>query len=850
MPARDRAEALSKQGRADRVDKAANRQELDAEEPKTFTYEGHDPKTGMSLIRGTGSCCCPSTTTSSSGTPIPSNTTATGRSISTTSFRKGEVVMARETEGDTRIDRVPGTEELEIEEIDEQPRAGEPVEPMTDCEGCVGFAYVYRQYTGEINDDGTYEVETVRLQNDSRCFSPQNPNRPLEAQDLGCGKAPLGRCQWYEVTEDFEPPEGMFISGVKPGACNKSYALCCTEDCSPATVAGIPYDEWTLEVATESGTAAIDTDYCAGSFKADLLFPEAIATSLSPPIRYEYRGFTHTWDLPSGCTGATEHFTEEEVTSFSLTPGAGGGGLQSLTLTNTDGFLPVCQSGNDSFVRLFGVDYPSFSGTLYLFGADFVFPAAEDVIEIFDEIGSYERITVPASEMTYAPETIAAVQNRDYSSTGEIFFLYDGGAAQTPTRTNDTLSYAIFSARLQYGDQFYDAPAGKTITGFTTEEYSEAPDPNKNILFNPNDLVGNDDEFNPDDNVWLSGTEWETNTYTTFLIEYVRANPDPAFDYPNYVTGGDYYQFAGLASESGVFTLSTSGVCTAANTPGGSSGVFPGELNEAFHLFLTDGGSALYTQDVFDSYGRNLTQQVVRNRRRLRQDASIGQSRSYDGVSGLPPGSLGRANADNDGIGTILKVGVQCGVHISTDDPNQEPYVFGVGTEADPADPFWQTLESRVFPAIRFGERSCRITVNFNDGTSHEILIEDELCPATIQRIFNNIKVSSPDAGVLDDIRHTDDISGVQVRRDAGTYSVNLEYSCDGAPEPSGYTLTFQPQGDSFEFEGDCEPTNVTINQITDSTTVSVLDSSGSVSSGLAVPESVCYVCRSNTKIC
>ncbi len=290
----DKAKAASYRNTGDRLKKVENRQQLDAEEPATFIYEGHDPATGNSLIRKPGSCCCPPNNPASYNNGAiapPSGTTARGTPITTSSFSKGEVVMPREVEGgNVRIDKVPKFEEpQEIEEPQTQPRAGEIAPPESECEGCIGFAYVYPEYTGGVNDDGTYETEIVRIPDDKRCVDPNNPNRPLNPEDLGCVKPgePLGRCQWYELTENFEAPEGMFRTTTKTGADGKEFGLYCTEDCSPAEVEGVGYDAWSPENVSAKGNAVIGDEYCDGAATGELIWDDGRITSENPPIRIE-----------------------------------------------------------------------------------------------------------------------------------------------------------------------------------------------------------------------------------------------------------------------------------------------------------------------------------------------------------------------------------------------------------------------------------------------------------------------------------------------------------------------------------------------------------------------------------
>lgn len=337
MDAKNKAFRASLEQTEARTAKVVAEQKRQSKEIPLTTFEGIDAESGRAKQITNLDC---------GGEAI-----AVGEIISGGSFKMGSPVMARGTEGSTRLDgkssmalsldcgsggapspRIvndipdPDPDEEETENIEEGFRNQKSPPNCKAQEGrtvfgstrYVGKAKIYDVYTGKTkrDDNGFFYCET-----EERIDENSDEIEEFPKEDTGCvspeeaaGAAPLKRCQWFNATQIqalnfFGCPDGMTCTGFVEYPSGQYRILCCTLDDSPAPVQGIGA-EWRPENVAETGSAAVDVDYCS-SARASMTWGESgEAYSENPPISFSVSGETVT--ISDG-TGAIATVPLDEV---------------------------------------------------------------------------------------------------------------------------------------------------------------------------------------------------------------------------------------------------------------------------------------------------------------------------------------------------------------------------------------------------------------------------------------------------------------------------------------------------------------------------------------------------------
>jgi hypothetical protein len=229
MSAKDLAQSKKLESQAARVDKAIARNTEQQTELAPTIFEGHDPNTGTSKIRKIG------------GNPVIG-----GDRITHGTPQEGDLVLSRPTQGKTRVDKrsprhtsiecggtgapnprlrgtgIPGGQGDDplINDVIDNPPAKVPTGRFN--ERCVGFALVYEEYTGAVDEAGNFTTRTVTVPNSPQCTSKVKPFSPLSPNDNGCYRPSANvnnRCQWFDVATEADAiagtgtPEGMIYTG-------------------------------------------------------------------------------------------------------------------------------------------------------------------------------------------------------------------------------------------------------------------------------------------------------------------------------------------------------------------------------------------------------------------------------------------------------------------------------------------------------------------------------------------------------------------------------------------------------------------------------------------------------------
>ena len=317
MDAKNKAFQASLEQTEARTAKVVAEQKRQSKEIPLTTFEGIDAESGRAKQITNLDC---------GGEAI-----AVGEIISGGSFKMGSPVMARGTEGSTRLDgkssmalsldcgsggapspRIVNDipDEEETENIEEGFRNQKSPPNCKAQEGrtvfgstrYVGKAKIYDVYTGKTkrDDNGFFYCET-----EERIDENSDEIEEFPKEDTGCvspeeaaGAAPLKRCQWFNATQIqalnfFGCPDGMTCTGFVEYPSGQYRILCCTLDDSPAPVQGIGA-EWRPENVAETGSAAVDVDYCS-SARASMTWGESgEAYSENPPVSFSVSGETVT----------------------------------------------------------------------------------------------------------------------------------------------------------------------------------------------------------------------------------------------------------------------------------------------------------------------------------------------------------------------------------------------------------------------------------------------------------------------------------------------------------------------------------------------------------------------------
>ena len=335
MDAKNKAFRASLEQTEARTAKVVAEQKRQSKEIPLTTFEGIDAESGRAKQITNLDC---------GGEAI-----AVGEIISGGSFKMGSPVMARGTEGSTRLDGkssmalsldcgsggapsprivndIPDPDEEETENIEEGFRNQKSPPNCKAQEGrtvfgstrYVGKAKIYDVYTGKTkrDDNGFFYCET-----EERIDENSDEIEEFPKEDTGCvspeeaaGAAPLKRCQWFNATQIqalnfFGCPDGMTCTGFVEYPSGQYRILCCTLDDSPAPVQGIGA-EWRPENVAETGSAAVDVDYCS-SARASMTWGESgEAYSENPPVSFSVSGETVT--ISDG-TGAIATVPLDEV---------------------------------------------------------------------------------------------------------------------------------------------------------------------------------------------------------------------------------------------------------------------------------------------------------------------------------------------------------------------------------------------------------------------------------------------------------------------------------------------------------------------------------------------------------
>jgi hypothetical protein len=380
MSAKDLAQSKKLESQAARVDKAIARNTEQQTELAPTIFEGHDPNTGTSKIRKIG------------GEPVIG-----GDRITHGTPQEGDLVLSRPTQGKTRVDKrsprhtsidcggtgapnprlrgtgVPGGQGDDplINDAIDNPPAEIPTGRFN--ERCVGFALVYEEYTGAVDEAGNFTTQTVTVPNSPQCTSKVKPFSPLSPNDDGCVKPgrPKKSCQWFDITEDqaqnFQGcPVGTTFTGFVEYPEGSFRAMCCTLDNSEPDNEGIGVD-WRPENVLERGAAIANTTYCSTAYTGEIAWNSGNVVSQDPGLSYS---------LTSPGSGIQVDW--------------GGGGIDYITGTSWTVTKPTYPYNTLKALRLF-----LFNGNSSVSGLEQSFFSKPSNIE-------HSRIIYPGNEVKFA----------------------------------------------------------------------------------------------------------------------------------------------------------------------------------------------------------------------------------------------------------------------------------------------------------------------------------------------------------------------------------------------------------------------------------------------------------------